>query len=99
MRIAYLINQYPKISHSFIRREIQALERLGVSVMRISIRGWNDPLVDADDVRERDHTRYVLQAGALPLMLAFVRLMLRHPIKTLQALALELKMARRSERP
>src|SRR5713226_2501608 len=25
--IAYLINQYPKVSHTFIRREIAALER------------------------------------------------------------------------
>lgn len=29
MRIAYFINQYPKVSHSFIRREILALERQG----------------------------------------------------------------------
>jgi colanic acid/amylovoran biosynthesis glycosyltransferase len=99
MRIAYLINQYPKVSHSFIRREIHALERRGVSVMRISIRGWNDPLVDADDAKEREHTRYVLRGRALPLILAFVHLLLGHPIKTLRALALELKMARRSERP
>jgi colanic acid/amylovoran biosynthesis glycosyltransferase len=99
MRIAYLINQYPKISHSFIRREIQALERRGIKVMRIAIRGWNDQLVDAEDAREREYTRYVLQGGALPLILALARLSLRHPIKTLRALALELKMARRSERP
>jgi hypothetical protein len=26
--VAYLVNQYPKASHSFIRREIEALERL-----------------------------------------------------------------------
>jgi glycosyltransferase involved in cell wall biosynthesis len=99
MRIAYLINRYPKISHSFIRREIQALERRGINVMRIAIRGWNDRLVDADDAREREHTRYVLQGGALPLILALFRLLLSHPLRTLKALGLELKMARRSERP
>ena len=27
LRVAYLTNQYPKVSHSFIRREILALER------------------------------------------------------------------------
>ena len=27
MRVAYLVNQYPKVSHTFIRREIGALER------------------------------------------------------------------------
>lgn len=99
MRIAYLINQYPKVSHTFIRREIQALERKGISVMRISVRGWNDPLVDAEDAKERKQTRYVLKGGALPLIGAFFRLLLRHPIRTIRALGLEFRMARHSERP
>jgi predicted alpha/beta hydrolase len=60
-RIAYFINQYPKVSHTFIRREILALERQGFDVLRIALRGWDAELVDAEDVRERDHTRYVLQ--------------------------------------
>ena len=50
MRIAYLINQYPKVSHTFIRREIQALERAGVEITRLSLRGWNEPLVDPEDI-------------------------------------------------
>ena len=42
MRVAYLINQYPKVSHTFIRREILALERQGVTVMRVRAArlGW-----------------------------------------------------------
>ena len=99
IRIAYLINQYPKVSHTFIRREIQALERKGVSVMRISIRGWDEPLVDVDDAKEREQTRYVLKGGTPPLIAAFFRLLLGRPIRTLRALGLELKMARQSERP
>jgi colanic acid/amylovoran biosynthesis glycosyltransferase len=99
MRIAYLINQYPKVSHTFIRREIQALERKGISVMRISVRGWNDPLVDAEDAKEREQTRYVLKEGALPLIVAFFRLLLRHPISAFRALGLEFRMARHSDRP
>jgi colanic acid/amylovoran biosynthesis glycosyltransferase len=99
MRIAYLINQYPMVSHTFIRREIQALERKGIGVMRISVRGWNEPLVDAEDAKERKQTRYVLKGGALPLIVAFFRLLLRHPIRTLRALGLEFRMARQSERP
>jgi colanic acid/amylovoran biosynthesis glycosyltransferase len=99
MRIAYLINQYPKVSHSFIRREIQALERQGVSVMRIAVRGWNDALVDPDDELERERTLYVLQGGASGLIIAFLRLLLMHPARLFQALALAGRMARRSERP
>ena len=86
MRIAYLINQYPKVSHSFIRREIQALERRGINVMRIALRGWDNVLVDDDDVLEREQTRYALQDGAFGLIVAFVRLLLTHPSKLLQAL-------------
>jgi colanic acid/amylovoran biosynthesis glycosyltransferase len=98
MRIAYLINQYPKVSHSFIRREIQALEQQGVSVMRISIRGWDEALLDADDEKERKQTRYVLRSGPLPLIVAFFHLLLSHPARTFRALFLELRMARQSDR-
>ena len=47
LRVAYFVNQYPKVSHTFIRREILALEKQGVEVLRIALRGWNDDLVDA----------------------------------------------------
>src|ERR1043165_8122354 len=53
MRIAYFVNQYPKVSHSFIRREILALERQGLEVLRFSSRGWDAELADADDLLER----------------------------------------------
>lgn len=99
MRVAYLVNQYPKVSHSFIRREIHALERQGHEILRISIRGWNETLVDADDLTERNHTRYVLRDGALALILATARLVLTHPSNFRQALALAIKMRRRSDRP
>ena len=38
LRVAYLVNQYPLLSHSFIRREIRALEADGLSVLRIAVR-------------------------------------------------------------
>ena len=46
LRVAYLVNQYPKVSHTFIRREILALERQGVTVRRFAIRGWDAEVVD-----------------------------------------------------
>ena len=57
MKIAYFVNQYPKVSHSFIRREILALERQGFEVLRIALRGWDGPLPDTEDQRERERTR------------------------------------------
>ena len=38
MRVAYLVNHYPSTSHTFVRREIRALEGLGFEVLRYSLR-------------------------------------------------------------
>jgi colanic acid/amylovoran biosynthesis glycosyltransferase len=99
MRIAYLINQYPMVSHIFIRREILALERRGVEVVRIALRGWDGPLVDDEDQLERERTRYVLRSGASALLLALMRILLTRPLRLLAALALAWRMGRRAERP
>jgi colanic acid/amylovoran biosynthesis glycosyltransferase len=99
MRIAYLINQYPIVSASFIRREILALERLGFEVVRIALRGWDSELVDADDEAERMRTRYVIGAGARKLLLATVLMLLTRPAHFVRALRLAWRMSRRAERP
>jgi glycosyltransferase involved in cell wall biosynthesis len=99
MRIAYLVNQYPKISHSFIRREILALERQGIEVTRISLRGWDAEVRDEEDRRERANTHYVLREGAPALLIAVTRLLLKRPTRVFRAFALMWQMGRRAERP
>jgi colanic acid/amylovoran biosynthesis glycosyltransferase len=99
MRIAYLVNQYPAATHTFIRREILALEQLGMDVMRISLRGWDRELVDEKDCSERIRTRYVLRDGASALLLSFVRMLITHPVRVIRTLALVWRMGRRGERP
>jgi glycosyltransferase involved in cell wall biosynthesis len=98
MRIAYLVNQYPANSHSFIRREILALERQQFDVMRISLRGWDGDLIDPDDRIERERTHYVLRAGMAPLFLALVRTLFTHPARLAGALRLAWRMSRRADR-
>lgn len=99
MKIAYFINQYPKVSHSFIRREILALEKQGFEVQRIALRGWADTLVDAEDLRERERTRYILQGGVVGLARATLGTMLTRPGRWLAAARLALRMAKRADRP
>jgi glycosyltransferase involved in cell wall biosynthesis len=99
MRVAYLVNQYPKVSHSFIRREILALEQQGVDILRIALRGWDNEIVDAEDALELKRTRYVLRDGALPLILAVVRTLITRPIRFARAFGLAWKMSRRADRP
>ena len=97
--VAYLTNQYPKVSHSFIRREILALEDQGVEVLRIAFRGWDADVVDADDVAERDRTRYTLQNGVGVLILGALGTLIHRPGPFLAALKTALALSRGSIRP
>jgi glycosyltransferase involved in cell wall biosynthesis len=99
MRVAYLVNQYPKVSHVFIRREILALEQRGIDVMRIALRGWDAEVVDAEDELERQRTRYALRDGAPALLISLARMLLTRPGPLWRALRLAWRMGRRAERP
>jgi glycosyltransferase involved in cell wall biosynthesis len=99
MRVAYLVNQYPKVSHSFIRREILALERHGIEVLRFASRGWDAELADADDLRERTQTRYLLEGGLRKLVGPALRAFFASPWRFACALALACRMGHRADRP
>ncbi len=96
---AYLVNQYPKVSHTFIRREILALERQGLEVRRYAIRGWSDAVKDPVDEAERLRTRYVLREGLKGLLVALFSVLFRSPVRFCSALGLALRMSRRADRP
>lgn len=96
--VAYLVNLYPKISHSFVRREIQALESLGVTVDRYAIRRTDEPLVDAADRQELHKTRVLLDLGGPRLLRSTFFAAVRRPFRFLEALALALRTGIGSER-
>ena len=99
LKIAYFINQYPKVSHSFIRREIMALERHHrCEILRIALRGWDGDLPDKADREERRRTRYVLRQGVSGLLLPLLACLARSPLRFLRALHLSVRMSRESDR-
>src|SRR6266702_2663540 len=98
-RLGYLINQYPKISHSFIRREILALEGLGWEIHRFALRGWDAEVLDPDDRAELSRTAYVLNKSALSIAWAIVITMFAAPSKFGRSLMMTLALMRRSDRP
>lgn len=98
MTIAYLINQYPQPSQSFIRREIAALEGRGLTIHRFTVRRWDRQLVDPQDQEEQRKTRCILDAGAMGLLSACVRMMVARPARLVRAAALAWRCGRRSER-
>src|SRR6476620_9567910 len=95
MRIAYVVNSYPKISHSFVRREILALERTGFEITRLAIRGWENPLADEADINEARQTRYILKAGPFGILGAVVFSLLSQPRGFFRALGASLRMMRK----
>lgn len=97
MKISYLINQYPKVSHSFVRREILALERQGFVVQRIAQRGWQDTLVDPQDLSERDKTQYIVQQGMVKLLISGFQAMVASPSSFFSGLSLAFSMRKGSE--
>ena len=97
-KVAYLVNQYPKVSHTFIRREILALERLGIEVYRIALRGWDAELMDEADAQERKRTSYVMRGGLLSLLPSTAVLLAATPLRWLSTLVLAFAMARQDGR-
>lgn len=98
LKIAYFVNQYPKVSHTFIRREIMALERLGLEVQRFALRGWAEVLQDGQDRQEQSKTRYVLQEGAAGLLLPMLLTLLSAPLRLARVVAAAARIAWYSDR-
>jgi len=93
LRIAYLVNRYPAVSHSFIRREILGLEALGHEVVRFSLRGVDGKLPDEADRREAERTKVVLGQGEAALIGAALTTMLLRPARFAKALGAAYAMA------
>jgi len=97
LKIAYFVNQYPKVSHSFIRREILAMERQGFDIQRIALRGWQESLPDAEDRQEQEKTQYVLRTGLRGLLLPWLLGLLRSPLKMYAAICLAIRVSRQTD--
>lgn len=95
--VAYLVNVYPQLSHSFIRREIAALEATGLRVERYSIRPPQH-LVDPLDRIEADRTRVLLAGGGAALATGVGRMLLKRPRAWLRTLRLVLHLGPGSDR-
>ena len=99
MRIGYLVTEYPAVSHTFIRREIHALEAMGVEVVRYTVRRQRSgPLKDPLDLAEADKTRVILDVGARGLALASSRVGARDPARFAKVARHASAMGARSER-
>src|SRR5260370_13643948 len=89
-RIVYLVNQYPAVTHTFIKREVNALERLGVDIIRVAARAGR-ALVDPGDIDEEKRTTYLLRRP-LRLLQAAVSILALRPRRFVTALITTLRL-------
>ena len=87
------------VSHTFIRREIIALEKLGFEIQRIALRGWDEKLIDLDDISEQTKTAYLLKNGVLSLILSATKVLVQKPVHFCSALWRAIIMGIRADRP
>jgi colanic acid/amylovoran biosynthesis glycosyltransferase len=97
VRIAYFTNQYPAVSHTFIRREIRALEALGVTVFRYALRS-DANLVDPEDKEEERRTRHILSASTGAVLRCLAGILVSHPLGFVGALGMSVRLGWCSDR-
>jgi glycosyltransferase involved in cell wall biosynthesis len=98
LKITYFINQYPKVSHTFIRREILALERQGFDIQRVALLGWSEAPPDAMDRQEQSKTHYILRQGVWGLIHPALHCIIASPLRSFRAVCLAIKVSHRSDR-
>ena len=93
--IAYLTGDYPKVSHTFILREVEAVRASGVPVLTCSIRQPPEAeFKGQEELRARAETFYVKAAAKNParLLAAHARAIRRSPGTWVRTLALAFRM-------
>ncbi len=97
MRVAYLTNAYPSVSHTFIRRELTELEQQVGDISRFSIRGSPHEIVDPDDQREDGKTFHVLKQPVARWARAALD-GIKNPLRTVAGVRKALELGRKSYR-
>ena len=98
MKVAYFLNHYPAVSHSFIRREINALEKQGIEVERFALRTDATELVDEGDKAEYEETRYLLNQPFWLFIQAFFLQLINNPLRFMRSLGATIRIGWNSDR-
>lgn len=91
MHLAYLTSRYPADSHTFIRREIEAVRGQGIEVDTYSVRAPSSgEAASSLDRAEEVRTYYLLQQSMLAFVSAHAAALFTHPIAYLKTIGLAL---------
>jgi colanic acid/amylovoran biosynthesis glycosyltransferase len=94
MRVAYVVSEYPAVSHSFVMREVRALRDLGVDVHPFTIRRTPPERLLSDADREEDQrTHALLPTSVSALLLAHAGAVARSPRRYARTLREALRLS------
>ena len=95
LRLAYLISQYPAISHTFILREINQLRNQGLDIHVASINAPDRSISDLtnEEVTEATSTHYIKKQGAWGALKSHFTTLRTHPRAYIKGLLFALKLA------
>lgn len=94
IRLAYLVSQYPAITHTFILREIRALRSQGFNIEAVSIRPVDRPRekLSQEEREEADRTWAVLSQSAGTILAAHASTLASRPRAYLTGLLSAMKL-------
>ncbi|HSR09273.1 MAG TPA: glycosyltransferase [Bryobacteraceae bacterium] len=96
LRLAYLVSQYPTISHTFILREIRKLRALGCDIQVVSVRAPDRTVTQLtpDEREEYQRTLVIFEAGMAAIVGAHLKTMLRRPGSYFAGLLYAIRLAK-----
>ena len=99
LRVAYLVSEYPALSHAFIETEVAALRALGVEVTTFSVRP-SDPagVLTARAAQEAAGTTVLQRAPLAGVTFGLLALVRRSPRALVRATALAVRSGPRTAR-
>jgi glycosyltransferase involved in cell wall biosynthesis len=90
-RLAYLTSQYPAASHTFIRREVEALREQGWSIDTFSVRPpGSDETAGEADRHEAEQTYYILKQSTAAFAGAHLATLVTQPLAYLRTFGIAL---------
>lgn len=94
MRLAYLVSEYPAVSHTFILREVRRLRTRSLDVRVASINSPRRPAEEMTAVEreEEKSTFYIKRAGIIGAINAHLRAIIRNPVAYIRGLIFALKL-------
>jgi colanic acid/amylovoran biosynthesis glycosyltransferase len=94
IRLAYLVSEYPAVSHTFILREVKRLRSMNFELQVASINSPRQPLgeMSADDRQERATAFYIKEKGTVAAARAHLRAITQRPGAYFRGLAFALSL-------